>query len=334
MVLGSTMAVFATETDTTELPTESQDMVTGTGKFEGYVTLDVTKLVLPTSAVSDFAIDPQGLLHVANDTGYGTENGAVYFTNAGGGHSDTSDEITIKNKSSYAIDVTVGVSLQTSAGAALSQIKLVDKDSLATATDPSLYFGIIKGSDDPVAITADGQTISASAEAVPLVNDTDITAGYKLFAAQSDPGIEGVTQSPAGYYYYYDLTSDYAPGAEQTITFKMTGATNNVEGWKDVTENVAAKVTYTVKKHTDAYLSATSITSSSNVVTATLPEGVTIKSIKLTKKDGSTADWKSNGVATVSGSTITFKASAVTSNAGGSVAVTFSDGTVETLTLN
>jgi hypothetical protein len=334
MVLGSTMGVFAEDVDTTTLPEGSQEMVNGTGTLEGYVTLDVTKLVLPTTAVtSEFTLDPQGLLHVGNSSQFNTDSGAVYFENTGNTFSDTSDAITIKNKSSYAIDVTVAVSLQNSEGSALSQIKLVDKDSLATATDPSLYFGIIKNDSDTVAITTDGQTITASAKEVPLVNNDGATAGYQLVATQTDPN-NGLSASKNGYYYYYDLTSGYAPGTDQTITFKMTGATNDVEGWKDVTESVAAKLTYTVKKHVDSYFGdVTSVSASNNVVTATLPEGVTIKTVVITKVDGSQVDWTANGNATVSGAKITFVTGAITPNVGGTLTVTYSDGHTDVLTI-
>jgi hypothetical protein len=310
-------------------------MATGAGQLEGYVTLDVTKLQLPTTAVtSNFTLDPQGLLYVADSTNFTAQSGAVYFANTGAGttYSNTSDEITIINKSSYAVDVTVGVSLKNDAGEALSQIKLVDKDSLASATDPSLYFGVITNSDDPVAITADGQAIKATAEEVPLVDGSTVTDGYILKAETSDPTSDGsMTASPNGKYYYYDLTTGYTPGTDQTITFKMTGATNNVEGWKDVTEKVAAKLTYTIEKHVDAYLSATSVTSSNNVVTATLPDGVTITKVIVTKPDGSTADWTSNGNATISDATIKFKASALSSGVGRTLTVSFSDGHTEDL---
>jgi hypothetical protein len=283
---------------------------------------------------SDFTLDPQGLLYIADSTNFTAQSGAVYFATTGSGttYSDTSDAITITNKSSYAVDVTVGVSLKNKAdGEALSQIKLVDKDSLASATDPSLYFGIITNSGDPVAITADGQTIQATAKEVPLTDGTTVTDGYVLKAETTDPTGGNMDPSPNGKYYYYDLTTGYTPGTDQTITFKMTGATNNVEGWKDVTEKVAAKLTYTIEKHVDAYLSATSVTSSNNVVTATLPDGVTITKVIVTKPDGSTADWTSNGNATISDATIKFKASALSSGVGRTLTVSFSDGHTEDL---
>jgi hypothetical protein len=254
MVLGSTLAVFAEDTDTTTLPSGAQSLATGTGTSEGYVVLDVTKVVLPAAATVNYAIDPQGLLNKADSNTYGTAGAAVYFTNAAttddgsATYSDTSDALTIKNKSSYAVDVTLTVGVKNGSSTALSDIKLVDKDALATATDPSLYLGVIAG-DKTTAVTSDGQTVTATAMEVPEVNGDDVTSGYKLVATKTAK--DGVTPSELGYYYYYDLTDGYTPGDDQTVSFKLTGAVNGVEAWKDVTETVVTSLTYTIEKHVD-----------------------------------------------------------------------------------
>jgi hypothetical protein len=343
MVLGTGVTVFADDepADTTTLPEDAQEMATGEGKLEGYVTLDVTKLVLPTSAVtSDFTLDPQGLLHVADPTNYKTESGAVYFTNAGTSttYSDTSDAITIKNKSSYAIDVTMTVKL-TAGDADLTKIKLAEsKEALETAKDPSLYFGVIMTDAEnseatTTAITKSGQTVDAKAAAVPLATaDGADGKGYELKAVTSDPGIDGVTASPNGKYYYYDLTSGYTPGDEQTITFKLTGATNDVEGWEDVDETVKAAITYTIKEHVDAYVSASTISSTSNTVNVTLPEDVTISSIWLTDPTtGASGNW--SNAATVKNGVITFTAASVAKKVGCYVTITYSDEHTDKITI-
>jgi hypothetical protein len=267
MVLGSTLAVFAEDTDTTTLPSGAQSLATGTGTSEGYVVLDVTKVVLPAAATVNYAIDPQGLLNKADSNTYGTAGAAVYFTNAAttddgtATYSSTSDALTIKNKSSYAVDVTLTVGVKNGSSTALSDIKLVDKDALATATDPSLYLGVIAG-DKTTAVTSDGQTVTATAKEVPEVNGDDVTSGYKLVATKTEK--DGVTPSELGYYYYYDLTDDYTPGTDQTVSFKLTGAVNGVEAWKDVTETVATSLTYTITKHEDVDLTTTVTAGSSS----------------------------------------------------------------------
>jgi hypothetical protein len=334
MVIGSTVSVFAADADvdTTTLPEGSSDLVTGSGALEGYVTLDVTKVVLPTAAVTDdFKIDPQGLLYKADSSKFGTSGAAVYFTKSDSTYADTSDEITIKNKSSYAIDVTLAVGLTNGSNEALSQIKLVEKDALTDAKDPSLYFGVVSGSDT-TAITKDGQTVKASAKAVPEVDGTTVTEGYELKATNSDPS-NGTTVSPSGYYYYYDLTSGYTPGTDQIITFKLTGATNGVEGWKDVTETVSAKITYTIAKHVDSYCDKTSVSSTDNIITITNAD-VTVSSVSITKLDSTEMKLTSGTqytYAKAKGTVTLSAAGAMNANVGGTINITYSDGKVDTL---
>ena len=332
MALSSTVA-FAAGTDVTELPKADQDFIKGDGQLEGYVTLDVTKVTVPTSATMDFTLDPQGLLNKASSTDYKITSGAVYFANTGSKYSDTSDPLEIVNKSSFPVNVAVKVDLEakgTPDNSALSSIKLAEsKTALATETDPALYFGVIKNADDAVAITSSGQTVDASLDAVPMVeasrnykagdvvyiadaaNNSDaittgtlgtdfkatsdtgytqkhivtaedtaviaatkaaVTTGYELNAVAEASASQDIkdklTVSPNGYYYYYDLTSGYTSQAGEKVSFKLTGATNNVEGWGDVTETVAANVTYTLTKAEEAkdVISATLIAGQPMVV--------------------------------------------------------------------
>jgi hypothetical protein len=290
MILGSTMIAFAddTDADTTTLPSEAASLGSGTGTSEGYVVLDVTKVVLPTAATVDYAIDPQGLLYKAEAATYKTDGAAVYFKNTSESgdvtYSDTSDAMTIKNKSSYAVDVAVTVGVKNGSGEALSQIKLAEKDALASAKDPSLYLGVLVGADEK-AVTKDGQTVSATAAAVPVVDGTSVTAGYQLVATKTAK--DGVTASASGYYYYYDLTSGYTPGTDQIVSFKLTGAANGVEAWKDVTETVATSLTYTITKHSDV---PDFKSTSKGVITYNTGAVKSIQSIKVTNDKGFSYD--------------------------------------------
>ena len=254
MLLGSAMTVFASDVST--LPSGDTTASTGTGQLEGYVTLDVTKVVLPTSTTTKFTLDPQGLLNKADSTKFTQGEGAVYFANVSAGaiggfaYSDTSDELEIINKSSYDVDVSFQIGI-TGNKTALSQIQLVEQASLATATGPSLYLGVTTSGSalNTVAVTADAQIVTAAALKVPAVSGSSITEGYDLVATSA--AVTGVKQSPNGYYYYYDLTPGYVPGEDQKIHFTLTGATNNVEGWQNVTEQIATKITYTIAKKWD-----------------------------------------------------------------------------------
>lgn len=373
MVLGQSISAFASEATT--LPSGEQSAIESTGKLEGYVVNNVTRVVLPTASTTTFTLDPQGLLGIADNTKYTAGEGAVYFANAGTpavnyavgdtvyiadgsdtsaaittgtlgtdffatsdtGHtlahtltaddtgvvgtvktpagaatySNTSDELVVVNKSSYAVDVTVKVAIaEATANAALEDISLVAQENLASATTPSLYLGIdLNGTT--TAMTSATQTVSDTADAVPMkaaavkyavgdkvyiadggdataaittgtlgtdffaTSDTghtlertltaDDTAvvntavktpavsnGYELKSStNSSDAPAGTTVSPNGYYYFYALDNGYTSQPGEKVAFKLTGATNNVEGWKDVTEQVKATVTYTITEHTD-----------------------------------------------------------------------------------
>ena len=92
--------------------TDANGALDGSGALEGYVDKKVFRIVLPTTDVN-FTLDPQGLLHAAEEDTYGTASGAVYFKNTADDgtvtYSNTSDDITFTNKSSY--DIKVGLAI-------------------------------------------------------------------------------------------------------------------------------------------------------------------------------------------------------------------------------
>lgn len=239
-------------------------------------------------------------------------------------YSNTSDALTATNKSSFGVDVDFKVELTKNGTDALEDVALVSEDDLATATEASLYVGVVKDSDPSgTAISEDVSSVSKELTATPVVadavkyavgdivtvvegddstsdgnsgtiasgsfyvlasdgkyyvtdateasdsyvltdgtNDSNIvgtvdriaavTDGYKLVASDTDSSGRGLTASPNGYYYWYALTPAYVAAAEQEVSFKLTAACNNVDGWSSVdTSAVSAKVTYTLKKHAD-----------------------------------------------------------------------------------
>lgn len=246
-MLMSSATVFAADTDVTD-PTQAGGEISGDGKLEGYVDKNVFRIVLPTIANANFTVDPQGLLKVADSTKYTLGPGAVYFTNAptteGGTatYSDTSDEIKFVNKSSY--DVKVGLNITLTADG----VSLAKAADIATATEPSISLGLIKGTDAAVDIDSTNfKSADAEVKAVPEVNASatpPVTAGYTVKG--STTAIDGVDPSPNGYYYTYALTDGYTAGADQTVTYKLKGSCNNVEGWSKVNQAVKAKIAWSV----------------------------------------------------------------------------------------
>lgn len=257
-----------TATEKTD-PADASGEIGGNGQFEGYVDKKAFRIVLPTISNVNFTIDPQGLLHVADEDTYGTASGAVYFENAptteGGSatYSNKSDAIEFANKSSYKVKVGLSITLNT------GDIALAKSADLATATVPSLNLGLIKGTDSALDIDkASYQAAAATVEAVPEVSDT-VTSGYKI--SSSDTAIEGVTASPNGKYYSFALTDDYEPGDDQKVAYQLTGSCNDVEGWKTIeNKSVTAKIAWTVTDATAPGVTGTAYSRSSNANTYTL----------------------------------------------------------------
>ena len=228
-------------------PGSASSEINGDGSLEGYVNKDVFRVVLPTIQNVNFTLDPQGLLNKADSAKYPTASGAVYFENAPTGsatdptYSDTSDEITIYNKSSYDVEVGLSVTLDT------GDVTLAAKDALASAKTPSLYLGLIKGTDAAAAITsASYESAAATVTKVPEADGTTVTKGYQIKANTS--AVEGVEESPNGYWYTYELTPGFADTDAQKISYKLEGACDSAADWSKIDKAVTAKVAWTITK--------------------------------------------------------------------------------------
>lgn len=291
-ILAATMAatmlltpatVFAS--DVTDI-TQSGGEVNGNGDFEGYVDKNVFRVVLPTILNVNFTMDPQGLLNGADKDTYTISGPAVYFANApttaGGSttYSATSDGIVFVNKSSYDIKVGLAVTLNT------GDVALAKATDVGTATVPSLSLGLKKDSDTAVDIDSTSfKSTAATVKAVPAKTDT--ADGYYVKAEKGNDGDPGL--SPNGYKYSYALDDSYTAGANQTVTYKLTGACNDVAGWGNIAnKNVTAKIAWTITNATAPGITGTAYSRSSETNTYTL-ENITqdIKSIEVSN-DGTT----------------------------------------------
>ena len=244
----SMSAVAGAATDTTgSIDTDSQ--------LEGYVDKTVYDITVPTVADGDldFTVDPQGLLNVANSTTYAQTSGAVYFTNAGSPatYSNTSDAIELINNSSFDIDVSLDVKVT----AADAGITLVEKAALTSATDPSLYLGLIVTGEDgtadsAVAITDDYTGTPETLSAVAEIDGSSVTKGYKIVASQTSDDPEAVA-SPNGNYYTYELAGGYDPATDgKKVSFKLEGQCDDAStaDWSAVKTNVlSAQLVWSVE---------------------------------------------------------------------------------------
>lgn len=236
-MLFSTMTVMAAE-DTTA-PASGE--ITAEGELEEYLEKDVFSVVLPTVSEISFVLDPQGLLHVADEDLYTGGTGAAYFDNTVSGgdksFSNTSNAIIIRNKSSYDVDVKLNLEVTS------EDIALVTSGDLATATAPSMYLGLTV-SDGNVTSTAtvtgsDYVAETETVDAVPVVTSGD-AKGYIIDVTGGD--------SPSGYAYSYKLTDVFTDADADYIGYNLTAACNNVEDWKSVDTKVSAKIVWSCDK--------------------------------------------------------------------------------------
>lgn len=285
-MLFSSVTVFAADITA---PDSASSSIDGDGSLEGYVNKEAFRVVLPTIKDVNFTLDPQGLLNKANEQKYKQGAGAVYFTNAQDdgttAYSNTSDGITIINKSSYDVEVGLSVTLET------GDIALVAKDDLATVTEPSLYLGFVEDTSEAIAITDSSfESTPATVDAVPEVDGTNVTEGYEIKASTEKPDDNpDAKESPEGYYYSYGLTAGFADTDAEKVTYKLEGACDSKADWSGIdTEAVTANVAWTITKAGEPSISGSAYSRSNTANTYALRNvSQGIKSIQLST-DGTT----------------------------------------------
>lgn len=309
MVVGNGAVAFA----------EDANSATGTGTAFAHVKQDVISITLPTTSdvanVFSYYVDPEGLVKDARTLANGTaavavtgNDDGVYFLNAGTtvGYSASSDAVSFEGKNSVDVDVSVKAEVIASTGG--KDIALVaDEAALAKATGPALLMKLKVGSDTK-AITSSGTTATATIAGKP--------DNFELVVNSSHNGYE------------YKQKTDATDWASTTV--QLVGKTNQ----KDVpTDGITApqiKLTWTPSKHSDGYVSTTSVSESSKAVTLSLPTGVSVSSIVLTL-NGTDTTLISGNHYSISGTTLTFTKYA-SAWVGGTIKVNYSDNKVDTLT--
>lgn len=305
MVLGSSMTVFAEDQTGT---------ATGTGTSVGHVDKEVLTVTLPTDTanVFNYWIDPERVIDLAGSLADGTSVTAnadgVYFKQSDNTYASTSNDVEFEGKNSVAVDVSVTAAVTSGT----NDITLVaDENALTAATTPALLMKLTVGTDTK-AITSEGATAKAELAGVPGNFEVKVDNGAYVYSAKTG-----------------------ATGWAKTAV-KLSGKTNNMEITSNTTAPTIA-LTWTIEKHVDSYLSATTLTASSPSVTLTLPEDVEVSSVALTLTDGTGSAALTNGSQyTLVGTTFTVSADNIAAWVGANytkIVLTFSDGKSETITL-
>ena len=328
------LTAFATGT-TEETTSPATGNATGEGALEGFLTEDdeIFSVTLPTDDTSAptfaFTMDPQNLLNKTDSSNYTTTDTVLFSTKT-----KTSNELSITNNSQFDVDVSLTAKMTGLSGEGY-KIDMAADDTFTDAnsnnlTNTSLYLGLVYETAAANNVDAVASTTKA------LVADAaGLTAEVTLGGMPSNYTIG---KDGSGNYIYEQIDSPAT--ATGIAKFKMVGACNPNADWSaiDDLETPAAptvEVVWSVEKHSDSYLSGKTISSSSNVLNVSLPNGVSISSVTLTKTSGAVATFTSGNQYTYSSAngTITFLATMITANTGGTITVTFSDGTSETITI-
>ncbi len=254
MVFGSAVTSFASE-PVTSVNSE------GNGTSEGHVEKKTIDITLPTVASGStpfaYIMDPERLITetaaakyantvwpTSNDTGVYFNQGAISGGDDDGKtqYGNTSIVTTVTNKSSSALDITI----KAEAVSADTDIPLVAKDAIATASAASLYLGLAyddkdaSTTDTAVAIakdTAAEKTVSVAgtpANYKVAYNSTDSKYEYRaltLAEYQALDGNSGKTQAD------YDATW-------ATMEFNLEGAVTSGKAVTAATTAPKVKVTW------------------------------------------------------------------------------------------
>lgn len=197
------------------------DEKTGVGEVEGSVKQDIYQVVLPTVTedMFNFIIDPQGLINKTEGAAYDgksfEEGGTLFFERKDGDvkedYSSTSDAITIENRSSMAIDVSVEVKVDKES---LEGIVLTDDKEFTDDKGASLYLALTDG-EEVIPISADGVSMNVTVDAAP--------EGAYEYAYDEESGE-----------YTYEMSSDLEGIEFPEYSFRLVGAANGKGDWSEL----------------------------------------------------------------------------------------------------
>lgn len=193
---------------------------TGTGRVEGCVETDVYQVVLPTvsSHTFDFIIDPLGLISQTNGAGYNgktfEKDATLFFRRTDKekktDHSSISNPITITNRGSIPIDVSLKVRMDPSS---LAGIRMTADREFAGDNSASLYMAVLDG-EKTMPVGMDGVDITTTLDAAP---EAAFEYGYDKESGR----------------YTYELKRNLDESIFSTRSFQITGAVNSKGTWSE-----------------------------------------------------------------------------------------------------
>lgn len=255
MALSSTVMAFAAD-ETAEPATGS---VSGDGTLEGFVDKEVFTVTLPTTSTIDFKLDPQELLLATKSTakldgsalaaGYGSK---ILFVD-GDNFTSKSADITVVNKSTFDVDVTIGAKLTGLStdnynidvlDASADDFDFGDSTAITMAITPST--NKLTGTTPGTAVAGTATALTSAENGITLTETVavsdDVDKAYE---------VTGTTGS-----YSYGLKADTSAVAFNTVTFNLSGTVNTAADWTNFSKATNAalgvEITYSVSKHSDS----------------------------------------------------------------------------------
>lgn len=205
----------------------------GIGKVEGSVPTDVYQVVLPTvgSHTFDFILDPLELIEQTDGARYGgktfEKSSTLFFRRMDGrakeDYSSTSDPITITNKGSIPVDVSLNVRMLPSS---LGGIQMTNDREFTGDKSASMYMALLDG-ENIMPIGKEGVDINTTLAAAP---EGTFEYGYDKMKGK----------------YTYKLKKDLSGIVFDTRSFQITGAVNKKGKWYQF-EDVSPKITISWK---------------------------------------------------------------------------------------
>lgn len=231
MVMGVSGTAFASEESNTG---GNSGNTAGTVKLEGSINTDIYQVVMPTNkkGIFDFILDPQGLINKTNAAAYGDKkfepDANVFFKRTDGkvkvDYSSESDAVTIVNKSSMPVDVTLDIKVSKEF---LDGIELVKNKNFKKDTKASLYLAL-KDKEKELPIGKKGLSLKTTIAAAP-----DGAYEYRYIEKEKK--------------YVYQLKDDISNIKFAKYSFQLTGAANGKGDWTKLSDNVpGVEVTWKV----------------------------------------------------------------------------------------
>lgn len=248
LMLSSSMVAFAAE---------QEGSLSGTGELEGTLSTDVFSVVLPTVSDTDttfnFILDPEGLISATSAAKYNAtfeEDSTLFFKNSDGNYSSKSNALTVTNKSTMAVDITLTATVSNVEGISITEDNAFTGDKSA-----SLYLALTDGTATSAVNASGSASLTTSVDSAP-----------------ADAYI--VQWNSANSKYEYVL-ADESNTTFPTYSFQLTGACNPNGDWSGLSDAApSVNVVWSVAEHVDQV--APSVGKTSYVMTAGQPINVSV----------------------------------------------------------